>query len=186
LPSANNKRSYNGHYMAVGRNAEAIILEWLNNHPGIIGVEDLRQLRQMREADVDVSITLFDGRVALAEIKSDWHLGISGNVLFEVLRINHTCETSRSCTLGWSARSPAKWVLFYAPQIDSIYRISFHDYRKGMQVYSTDNEPKTHVVRTDNIKTTLNLLIPERYINKIGKYKIGKEAIYDHARPSIS
>lgn len=61
--------------MAVGRNAEAIILEWLNNHPGIIGVEDLRQLRQMREADVDVSITLFDGRVALAEIKSDWHLG---------------------------------------------------------------------------------------------------------------
>lgn len=55
-----------------------------------------------------------------------------------------------------------------------------------MQVYSTDNEPKTHVVRTDNIKTTLNLLIPERYINKIGKYKIGKEATYDHARPSIS
>lgn len=172
LPSSNNDRSYNGHYMAAGRNAETIVLSWLKEMPGVIGIEDLRNLRQMREADVDCSLTLYDGRVALAEIKSDWHLGVSGNVIFEVLRINHTCRTDRSCVLGWSARSPAQYVLFYAPQINSIYKISFDDYRAGMQVVTQKNNPVVKVVRTDKIKTTINLMIPESSIKGITKYDL--------------
>lgn len=165
VPSSDNQRSYNGHYMDVGRNAEELVMSWLSKFPKVIGVEDLRSLRQMREADVDVSVSLYDGRVALAEIKSDYHLGVSGNVLFEILRLNHTCETSRACTLGWSARSPATWVLFYAPQVKRIYRIAFSEYRSGLQAYTKEKDPKVIITRTDNIKTTVNILIPEHYIN---------------------
>ena len=171
-PGASNERSYSGHYMEAGRKAEEIVMKWLSSHPHIISVSDLRELRPMREADVDVSLCLYDGRVALAEIKSDYHLGKSGNVIFEVLRINHTCGTDHSCTLGWSARSPATWLLFYAPQVASIYRISFSDYRKGMQE-ATREEPKINIVRTDRIKTTINILIPERYFPTMTRYKLG-------------
>lgn len=173
-PSQDLQRSYSGHYMDAGRNAEMIVMKWLRQRPSIIGIDDLRNLKAMREADVDASVRLYDGRIALVEIKSDWHLGVSGNILFEVLRINHTCSSEASCTLGWSARSPAKWLLFYAPQIDAIYMITFNDYRKGMQKFTRDVEPNKHIitVRTDAIKTTLNLLIPETYIQGLKVYEI--------------
>ena len=167
---ADQDRSYNGHYMEAGKKAEVIIMQWLEDNPQVVGVEDLRSLRQMREADVDVSLCLYDGRIALAEIKSDWHLGVSGNVLFEVLRINHTCNPEHSCTLGWSARSPARWLLFYAPQMESIYRLTFAEYRNGMQRATQDKDPIIRVVRTDRIKTTINLLIPEKYFPSMLKY----------------
>ena len=172
VPSRENERSYNGHYMRAGKAAEKIVMEWLYDRPEIIGVEDLRALRQMREADVDVSISLYDGRIALAEIKSDWHLGISGNLLFEVLRINHTCQPDRSCTLGWSSKSPATWLLFYAPQVQIIYRIPFNEYRIGFQRYTRENNFTARITRTDAIKTTVNVLIPEKYFNGIDVYKI--------------
>jgi hypothetical protein len=149
--------------MKVGMHAEEIVMAWLNEHPQVLGVEDLRSLRPMREADVDVSLQLYDGRVVLAEIKSDYHLGVSGNVLFEVLRINHTCPPGNACTLGWSARSPATWLLFYAPQVRIVYRILFQDYRQVVQEFTRTNHPKFNVVRTDNIKTTVNILIPEKH-----------------------
>ena len=176
IPSVENGRSYNGHYMAVGRNAEEIVMEWLTEHPSIVGVEDLRSLRPMREADVDISICLYDGRVALAEIKSDYHLGKTENVLFEVLRINHTCGHDHAVTLGWSARSPAKWVLFYAPQVNSIYTLSFSEYRKAAQAFTKDCEPTKHLIttRTDEIKTTINLLIPQRYFSGMKIYKLNQ------------
>lgn len=166
IPSAENHNSYNGHYMTVGRNAERVVMEWLKNRPSIVGIDDLRNLRAMQEADVDMSIRLYDGRVALAEIKSDWWLGVSGKIIFEILRLNHTCTTDSSCVLGWSARSPAKWLLFYAPQVKAIYKISFDDYRSAMQRFTQEEEPHKHIVtvRTDRIKTTLNLLIPEKYM----------------------
>jgi len=122
LPGAIAQRSYSGHYMKVGQEAETRIMEWLTGNPHILKIDDLRQFRALREADVDTSIHLTDGRIVLAEIKSDWHLGTSGNVLFEILRINHTAQTDRCVTLGWSARSPAKWLLYYAPQFKSVYQ----------------------------------------------------------------
>ena len=101
--------------MEAGRNAEEVVLQWLAEQPWVIGVEDLRSLRVMREADVDCSCQLIDGRNSLLEIKSDRHLGCSGNFLFEVLRINHTAPPNKACVLGWSARSPALQLAYYAP-----------------------------------------------------------------------
>ncbi len=93
-PSETRPRSYDGDYMAAGRAAEGIVMAWLHEQPQFIGVESLTGLRQLREADVDCSFSLSDGRVTFAEIKSDRWLGKTGRVLFEVLRINHKVPPS--------------------------------------------------------------------------------------------
>lgn len=164
-PSMGRKRSYDGAYQAAGKKAEGIVIDWLRGRPWVIGLEDLRDDRVMRQADVDLSIQIMDGRNPLAEIKSDWHLGKSGNVLFEVLRINHTAPHDRAATLGWSARSPATWLLFYAPQVAAIYMWRFEDYRKAFQNYTKDirKGARLDYVETDHIKSTVNVLVPWRY-----------------------
>ncbi len=164
-PGANRQRSYSGDYMKVGKEAEQIVLNWLKERPWVLGVEDFRQLRQVHEADIDFGVKLVDGRVTLAEVKSDWHLGKSGNVLFEILRINHTCQPDKACVLGWSARSPAVWFLYYAPQVKSIYQCRADELRQAFQAYTREARGDTRRVwvDTDSIKSTLNVLIPWRY-----------------------
>lgn len=169
VTGAAKQRSYNGDYMQRGKEAERIVMRFLEYNSNVIGVDDLRQLRVMRESDVDLSVKLMDGRVILAEIKSDWYLGVSGNVLFESLRINHTASPNAALTLGWSARSPANWLLYYAPQKKSLYIGSFGAFRSAMQKYTKDARKQTRIdyVETDSIKSTINILIPWRYCQDV-------------------
>lgn len=165
--------------MADGKKAEEKVLGWLAREPWVIGVEDLRSLRQMREADVDCSVALIDGRVTLAEIKSDRHLGVSGNFLFEVLRINHTAPPEKAVTLGWSSRTPARQILYYAPACDVVHSILADEFRRAMQAYTdvTRKGSRIDYVETDRIKSTINILIPSRFVEAMTsyrKYELGK------------
>jgi len=164
-------RSYAGDYMAAGKKAEEIVMKFLQDRPGIIDLNDFRQLKAVQEADVDIAIKTIDGRITLAEIKSDFHLGVSGNVLFEVLRINHTSYPDRSLTLGWSGRTPAKWLLYYAPQVNKIYQFKTDDLRAAFQRYTkaARKSININIVVTDEIKTTVNVLIPWEYCKNIAK-----------------
>lgn len=160
--------------MAAGRAAEEIILSWLATAPWVIGVEDLRSLRVMREADVDCSISISDGRVTLAEIKSDRHLDLSGNFNFEVLRINHTAPQEKAAVLGWSARTPARLILFFAPTTNRIHLIGADEFRRSLQGYTDEARRNTrlHYVETDAIKSTINILIPDRFVTAMPSYKV--------------
>lgn len=173
LPSADRQRSYNGGYMAAGKVAEEAVLGWLKGAPWVVGVDDLRQLKVMREADVDCSITLVDGRVTLAEIKSDKHLGRSGNFLFETLRINHTSQADRAMVLGWSARTPARQILYYAPTFNRVYSILTDEFRMAMQRYTQKSRRMTRLdyVETDVIKSTVNILVPEQFVSSMPSYR---------------
>lgn len=177
IPGQANPRSYNGHYMRAGKEAEKIVMDWLRANPQIVGLDDLRGLREMQTADVDCSLQLSDGRAVLAEIKSDWHLGKSGNVLFEVLRINHTAQSDKAVTLGWSARSPATWLLYYAPQVNSIYQCRFDDFRRCFQTYTAEARKTSRLdyIETDAIKSTVNVLIPWKYCEKAFRVHALKE-----------
>jgi ribosomal protein L19 len=168
-PSASKERSYNGEYMQVGKQAEEIVLSFLKSRPDVLGVNDFRDLRAVQEADIDFAIKTRDGRVTLAEVKSDRHVGMTGNILFEVLRINHTCISEKSCVLGWSARTPAQFILYYSPQLKRLYQFRSEQLRKAFQQYSRDNRKKMRidVVPTDKIKTTINVLIPKPYWQNI-------------------
>ncbi len=155
--------------MAVGKKAEEIVMNFLQSKPYIIGINDFRELRAVQEADIDIAIKTVDGRVTLAEIKSDWYLGVSGNVLFEVLRINHTAPTDRCLTLGWSGRTPATWILYYSPQLNKIYQVRTSELRKAFQQYTKTERKNSNlsIVETDSIKTTVNVLIPWKYCSDI-------------------
>lgn len=155
-------RSYDGDYQAAGKVAEEVCLRFLRHSPSVLRLEDTRALRVLQEADVDCVLHLYDGRCLLAEIKSDRHLGVSGNVIFEVLRVNHTCESEKSCVLGWSARSPAQWLLYYAPSVQRIYVCRFANLRAAFQEYTRTVRQGTRLnwVSTDAIKSTVNVLLP--------------------------
>lgn len=163
------KRSYNGDYMHSGRFAEEIAWLWLIENSRIIGVEDFRQLRQVQSADVDYGVELIDGRVKLAEIKSDKHLGVTGNVLFEVLRINHHAPPDKVITLGWGARSPANFLFYYASSLHQLYIGPFRKFRMAVQTYTKQARRRTRFdwVNTDEIKSTYNLLVPWRYCESV-------------------
>ena len=169
IPNEQRQRSYNGGYMDLGKKGETVVIEWLRKNPHILGVNDLRELRVMQEADVDCSISTKDGRVVLAEIKTDSHLGITENVLFEILRINHTAPPDKCLTLGWAARSPAKMLFYYAVNINKIYYCEFEKLRIAFQKYTKQKRKGSNinVVPTDNIKTTINILIPMEFVKDI-------------------
>ena len=169
-PSASKERSYNGDYMKVGKKAEEIVLAFLKSRPDVLGVNDFRELRAVQEADIDFAIKTADGRVTLAEVKSDRHMGITGNVLYEVLRMNHTCIPEKSCVLGWSARTPAQYIFYYSPKLKKLYQFRSEQLRKAFQKYTQDvRKPNFNFVPTDKIKTTLNVLIPISYWKNIVK-----------------
>lgn len=175
-PDPERARSYDGALMKAGKKAEDIVIDWLTLQPWVIGVDDLRSLKVMREADVDCSVSLVDGRVTLAEIKSDRHIGRSGNFLFEVLRINHTCSADKVVTLGWSAKTPARYLLYYAPFNHTIHKIGMDEFRLACQAYTKSARRHTNLnyVETDAIKSTVNILIPEHYVTRFDSYKAFK------------
>jgi len=178
-PSSENQRSYAGHYMAAGKKAEEKIIAWFKSWPAVLEVDDLRDLAPMQRADVDAVIYSRDGTAALVEIKSDFYLGKSGNVLFEVLRINHTVPLEeKTIVLGWSQRSPAKWLAFYGPQINQVWLARFSEYRKCFQEYTRRTREKTCIrwINTDEIKSTLTLLIPESAMPCFKKYALPEGA----------
>lgn len=169
---ATKERSYDGDYMKLGKEGERIVLNFLQRRPQVVGVEDFRDLRVMREADVDCAIKTRDGRISLAEIKSDSWLGISTNILCEVMRINHTCRPEMAGYLGWAFRSPAQWLLYYAPAARQIWQIKFDALRQVIQQYSQRERKNLRfdIVATDSLKTTFNLLIPENeFVGKLTK-----------------
>ncbi len=165
------QRSYRGDYMDIGKCGEKVVMEWLKARPNVLGIEDFRQIRQVHEADIDVGVRLYTGQVCLAEIKTDTHLGKSPNVLVEVLRINHYAKHQYAGYLGWAFRSPAQWLLFYAPnrkEGPTIYKATFESYRLVIQKFTKDNDVEFTTVRTDSSKTTYNILIPyEEYFEGV-------------------
>ena len=176
-----NRIPYSGALIADGKKGEEIVLAFIRRSPMVLGVSDLRDIKEMRRADADCLIELWDGRVLLAEIKSDSHLGKSGNVLFEVLRINHIAPAYRAATLGWSAKTPAHWVFYFAPSVNSIYQVKFEDLRKSFQEFTANvrNFNPLECIRwvnTDSERSTVNILIPWSYCkDKFQIHRLGEE-----------
>jgi hypothetical protein len=166
--SKTNVRSYDGEYMEIGSNAEEIIINWINNLKGVHKIVDLRDDREMQDQEIDIAIDLTNGRSATAEIKSDWWLSTTGNMLFEFSRINHTARTEHCVKLGWSVRSKAKWLLVFAPKSNQVFKVTFQDFREAFQAYTREQRDKSKILQidytnTDEIKSTLNCLVPFSY-----------------------
>lgn len=176
-PSKDRERSYSGGYMDLGKRGEELALEWLRKNPQIVDCDDLRDLRPMQKADVDCQIFTQDGKVALVEIKTCSYLGTTNNVVFELARINHTSRPDYAVTLGWSARSPATYILYVALSINQIWIARFESFRRAIQQYTKEHRKRTQIIytETDNIKSTINILLPMKYAECFKRYKLNED-----------
>ena len=172
-PSADRAKSYASGYMAAGKEGESVVMAWLSRRVNVRHVEDLRDDPEMQAAEIDCRVHTTDGDSSTVEIKSCDHLGVSGNVLFEMLRINHGCGPEHALVMGWAMRSEADWLFYYAPSVSKIYRIGFDDFRRAAQNYTREARWKSfiHFVSTDDVKSTVNLLIPEKYVKQMKTYR---------------
>jgi hypothetical protein len=92
------EKTYNGDLMQKGSLNEEIILTWLKIHAKHI--IDFREFRLAQRIDVDFGIETIDGKIVLAEIKSDKWIKEAGNLCFETMRINHFVD-DKWFYLGW-------------------------------------------------------------------------------------
>lgn len=175
---AEKPRSYDGDYMAIGKEGERIIIEWLKTNPEVMGIEDFRDIREVHDSDIDIGIRLWRGNICLSELKTDTWLGTKGqngrqNVLNELLRINHHCQHQFAGYLGWTLRSPAQFLFMYAPNRlpkPAIYRAEFSRMRAVLQrLACAGTLPKLQEIRTDIGKTTYVVLVPEEEYNDVFK-----------------
>lgn len=187
-----NGRNYEGAMMAVGRKAEEIVFAWLRDHKDVLEIDDWRELRAGQRADVDCAVYYEDGTALLAEIKSDQYLKAGGNVAFEYLRINHTAPPDRACVLGWTARTPANFVLYYAPAEHAVYVFRTETLRRVFQAFTRAGRPSRaewmsklakismRWVSTDAIKSTLIVCIPLSEFPS-DSYKVFDVSAYEQA-----
>ena len=159
----NNRRtkSYNGEMMERGKKGEEVVLDWLRSIDYYKEVIDMREFRVSQRLDVDCGIETIDGSIVLAEIKTDYNLGKTANFLFEVFRINHFANPDKVFYLGWTFRSPAKYLLYYSPNEYRVYQFRFEYLRQTIGKYVSQHKPRFHIEPTDDQKTTFNLLIPQ-------------------------
>lgn len=155
-------KSYDGDYMKAGHLAETIVRDWLRAHPEVLEVDDLTEVYQIQRTDMDITVRMRDGTHPLAEIKWDRHLGSTGKVLIEVLRFNHRAPQEAAATLGWTLRTEARWILYYAPRYAYVYQFKTAELRKHFQAYTELHRVNTEFVwiSTDRIKSTLCIALP--------------------------
>jgi len=160
------EKNYNGEMMAVGKENEEIILNWLRNKYSK-EVLDFREFRLAQRIDVDFGIETIDGKIVLAEIKSDRHISESGNLLFECNRINHFAE-NKWFYLGWGWRSPAQNLIIRNPNSGWTFIFDFYKLRKfvGRYISEVGKNIEINITETDDQKTTFNYLIPFECIKK--------------------
>jgi hypothetical protein len=173
--SADKPRSYDGDYKRAGVEAEVIVMAYFDQEPSIERYIDCRNDPVRQDQEIDFEVFLKNGKKIFVEVKSDAHLGESGNILFEFARINHTVlDTLFSMRRGWSTRSRATHFFYYAPYNHSLYVIKAHRLREAMQKYTHEQRAKTNLifVATDQIKSTINILIPEKYVKEIKTIKL--------------
>ena len=182
---ADKARSYAGDYMARGQEGEGIVLNWLAAQPSVVEVVALRDDPAARRDDVDCRVHFADGRQMLVEIKTDDYLGRTGNLVFEMARINHGApvDSEYLVTLGWSARSAADLFMFYGPLSERLYlltagglragfrrfvaQLSRESVERGKRFVSTD---ALRLIPTDEGRSTLLFYIPERYFEGMKVY----------------
>ena len=169
-PSVSRDRSYSGGYMDAGREAERIAVSWLSADSEVLQVRDVRDQREYQDREIDLLALMTTGKWESYEVKSDKHIGVSGRWLFELFRFNLTAPIGKQFVNGWSVRSQALWLIFYASTIKTIYRIKFDEYRRAFLNASEVMQCSFSQVPTDRIKRTLNGYFPESFVHSMPSF----------------
>jgi len=159
-PGRQIKRSYSGAYMSAGAETQTTVMEWLRTQPWVSQVKDHTNNMAMQSLEIDCTVILPDKAQATVEIKRDSHLGVSGNVLFELLRTYHNSYSPFG--LGWGGKTCADYFLLHAISVNKVYMCLRSDLQECAQKYLRENTRDVRFVTipTDADCTTVALLIP--------------------------
>lgn len=168
-PSSQKPRSYDGDYMEDCRKAEAAVQSFLAWNDSISDVQDVREVKEYQSKDIDF-LTMFSagpfGKLPLSiEAKADKHLGITGNVLFEVFRTYLTAKPESLLRTGWSWHSEADCFCMWGTVTRLLYVVPATELRAGLQRgLVAERELKSNQIQTDENTITFLMLVPERYV----------------------
>ncbi len=171
-PSLDKPRSYSGDMMELGRQAERIAVAYLKGCPTVKEVRDLRQNRELRPADIDYMVTMRDGRVYFVEIKYNSYLGVGPYYFYEAYRLKHSGHPDNFGLLGCLQRSRATYIIHYAPSVHKLYVCRRERLLKVVQKYTnharrTSGRIPWKEVHTDSVTTTMGILIPMEWCERI-------------------
>lgn len=172
-------QSHTGERLRFGKEGEAAVMAWLRRQPGVERVRDVSEVPGLRSSGFDCTANMHDGRNLLVEAKADEHLGKSGNLVVEVARIRRDASRSDFGMLGWSLRSKADWLIWYAPSVHSVWRMDFSEYQAGIAKYLAAMAGKWSVaarlIPTDDQWVTVMMPIPESFF-VIHKHRLDERA----------
>lgn len=159
-----NRLLRNGELVAKGQNAESAALHWLKSaYPGA-KIDDMRDNPIFQQKEIDFRVYL-PSRVELFEVKYDKHIARTGNAVFELCRIHHTSLIA-CAYVGWGVFTESNRVLVWNFPTLTFYDFKTADLRAGMQRYVNETRQNANIrpVYSDNLRTTVNVYVPLRYV----------------------
>lgn len=163
LPDAERMLSYEGEMMREGRDGEAKVLSLLQSFSTVLHIDDVRDVPAWRARDVDFLVSKRNGEALRVEAKSDRYIASTGNFCFELARVHH--KAGEFFRAGWSVFSEATHVFVWCAEAGYMYEMSMDNVRAGFrQMVRSSKQMQVSTVQTDRERTTLNVLVPLRYI----------------------
>ena len=109
----------------VGRVGEEVFEAWAVRQAGVEAVRDVRDDPVYQRDEVDYIVTRTVKPDLRVEVKTETKLDVSGNILIELVRINHSGQ-HQYVLEGWPWRTVSDVVVYYAPATG---RLHFWDRR---------------------------------------------------------
>lgn len=162
------ERSYSGNLHNIGKQNEDVIINYLIKEYG----EDYKDVREEKEYQDDEVDFIINGKGI--EIKGDKYISSKGNFFFETQRINHYSKEYPQ-SLGWGWKSEADLLIIRNWETEETFIFNFNELRTrvGELVSNWSNNRLTlTVVETDQVKTTIGILIPMRHLRDLYDYKV--------------
>ena len=157
------ERSYSGNLHNIGRENEDVVINYLIKEYG----EDYKDVRDIEEYQDDEVDFIINGKGI--EIKGDKHISSKGNLFFETQRINHYSKEHPQ-SIGWGWKSKADLLIIRNWETGEMFVFNFDELRKRVGELVSNwslNRLTLTVVETDEVKTTIGILIPMRHLRDL-------------------
>ncbi|MEI4282541.1 hypothetical protein [Tetragenococcus halophilus] len=148
----------------LGDKGEAIVYQFMLNHPKIESVMDVRDDRNYQKIDVDYQVRMANGTELGVEVKTDSYK--SGNIFYETVSAEEVA--SRGCL----DKTQADYLFYYFINLDRLYILNMSAYRNFVQYYQSyfdtqgfRKELKNYRANNADTYTSIGYAIPLSFLH---------------------
>ena len=152
--------SYNGAIRDVGYVGEEAFERFCRRQQWVEDVRDVRDDIICQRDEIDFIITKWGGITARVEVKTETKLDVSGNILVELTRINHSGEHQYMLP-GWPWRTVSDYIVYYAPATERLHWWTKRDYLAGAYewVRSRGKNLRTLITETSTERIVISTVV---------------------------